>query len=376
MKHSACALRRAAAGFVLAAGMLSGVPVHAQPAGSAAAAADPTAAAILARIEEIRAMPRAANAAAVGAQRVELNAAWRLFGNYREDAIPLLRHELAAELRAARPSPQLLLDAACFLAFYGADSDRPLVVRAALAMPPDAALDGPQLFRLMHAAAASREPRLLPRIDRAFLRQAVTLPLPQQGSAIDETGLRVLLYGRFGATGERHLAGMLRDEALAKPVLDVLLLIGSPDSVAAVLPLLQSADMEVFVRAVNVLLRVGGPEGRQALLGLRWQGLSQEAASYFASIREQLARPPAPPSGPGAVADAEVRRQLDFLEASDGRYDGVDPAAIVQSRLPKHELLERLGRIRERSAARATHEALADIETTTALLNAVRYRDQ
>ncbi|MCE3264436.1 MAG: hypothetical protein K0R43_3515 [Pseudoduganella sp.] len=378
MKRPVRALRRAAAAAILCASALSAAQVHAQAAGAgaAAAAADPTAAAILARIREIRAMPRADNAAAVGAQRVELNAAWRFFGNYRDDAIPLLRRELAAEVRAARPSPQLLLDAACFLAFYGADADQPLVLQAALAMPPDAALDGPQLFRLMHAAAASRDTRLLPMIDRAFLRQSVTLPVPQQGSAIDETGLRVLLYGQFGAAGERHLAGMLRDEALAKPVLDVLLLVGSPDSAAAVLPLLRSADMEVFARAVNVLLRVGGPPGRQALLALNPQDLTSEAATYFASIREQLARPPSSQAGQGALADAQVRRLLDTLEANQGRYEGVDPAAIVQSRLPRQELLERLGRIRERSAARATNEALADIETTTALLNAVRYRDQ
>lgn len=333
-----------------------------------------TDAAIAARIAQVRAMPAAANAAAAGAQRRELDAAWRFFGDYREDAIPLLRRELATELRSPRPSQQLLLDAACFLAAYGDESDKPLAVQAALAINPDALLDGPQLFRLMHAAAASKDVRLLPLIDRIFLRKSVSVPLPQQGSMIDETGVRALLYGRFGAAGERHLAALLRDAAVAKPVLDVLQLVGSPASVPAVEPLLQSADIETFTRAVNFLVRAGGPQGRQVLLALKPQGLSKEAVDFFAPMRQQLAQQPSPPAGKGALPDAEVRRLLDALEANGGRYEGIDPSAIVQSRLPKQELIERLTRIRERSFARATNEALADIDTTSALLNALSYR--
>jgi len=335
-----------------------------------------TDAAITARIAQIRGLPAAADAAAAGAQRRELDAAWRFFGDYRDDAIPLLRRELAAELRSSRPSPQLLLDAACFLVAYGAEPDKQLAVQAALAINPDALLDGPQLFRLMHAAAASRDARLLPQIDRIFLRKSVSVPLPQQGSTIDETGVRALLYGRFGAAGERHLAAQLRDLALVKPVLDVLQLVGSPASVPAVEPLLQSVDMEVFTRAVNFLVRAGGPQGRQVLLALKAQGLSKEAADFFAPMRQQLAQQPAPQAGKGTLPDAEVRRLLDALEANGGHYEGIDPSAIVQSRLPKKELIERLTRIRERSFARATNEALADIDTTSALLNALSYRDQ
>lgn len=335
-----------------------------------------TDASITARIAQIRAMPAAANAAAAGAQRRELDIAWRFFGDYREDAIPLLRRELAAELRSPRPSQQLLLDAACFLVAYGAESDKPLAVQAALAINPDALLDGPQLFRLMHAAAASQNARLLPQIDRIFLRKSVSIPLPQQGATIDETGVRSLLYGRFGAAGERHLEAQLRDPAVAKPVLDVLQLVGSPASVPAVEPLLQSADIEVFTRAANFLLRAGGPQGRLVLLALKPQGLSQEVKEFFMPMRQQLAQQPAPQAGKGTLPDAEVRRLLDTLDANGGSYDGIDPSAIVQSRLPKQELLERLTRIRERSFARTSTEALADIDTTSALLNALSYRDQ
>ncbi|KQV61575.1 hypothetical protein [Duganella sp. Root336D2] len=354
----------------LLAALLASTALSAQ-AGDAA-----TDAAITARIAQIRAMPVAANASAAGAQRRELDAAWRFFGDFREDAVPLLRRELAAELRSPRPSQQLLLDAACFLAAYGTESDKPFAVQAALAINPDAALDGPQLFRLMHAAAASRDTRLLPQVDRAFLRKDVSIPLPQQGSTIDETGVRALLYGRFGAAGERHLAAQLRDPAVAKPVLDVLQLVGSPASVPAVELLLQSADMEIFTRAVNFLVRAGGPQGREALLALKPQGLSKEAVQFFTPMRLQLAQPPAPQAGKGILPDAEVRRQLEVLEANGGHYAGVDPSAIAQSRLPKQELLERLARIRERSFARATNEALADIDTTSALLNAISYRNQ
>jgi len=343
----------------------------ASPAFAADAAID---AAISARIAQIRAMPAAANASAAGAQRRELDSAWRYFGDYRDDAIPLLRRELAAEFRSPRPSQQLLLDAACFLLAYGSESDKPLATQAALAINPDALLDGPQLFRLMHAAAASHDPRLLPSFDRIFLRKTVTVPLPQQGSSIDETGVRALLYGQFGLAGERHLAAQLRDPALFKPVLDVLLLVGSPDSVPAVAPLLQSADMEVFTRAVNFMVRTGGPQGRQALLAFRPHALSKEAREFFAPVRQSMLQQPVPQAGKGALPDAEVRSQLDALEAGNGSYDGVDPAAIAHSRLPKQELLERLARIRERSFSRATNEALEDADTTSTLLNALSYR--
>ncbi|WP_342116302.1 hypothetical protein [Pseudoduganella sp. OTU4001] len=355
----------------LAAILLAGVTALCAVAAAPASAQD-----LASYVDKIRRMPAAANAAEVGAQRVELNAAWRTFGNYREDSIPLLRRELALEVRAARPSPQFLLEAAYFLTVYGDDSDKPLAAQAALAIPPGAALDGPQLFRLLHAVAAGKDVRLLPLIDSAFLRASVALPLPQQGSQIDDAGLRVLLYGRFGAAGERHLAAVLRDESVVKQALDVLLLVGGPDSVAGVLPLLQSADMEVFTRAVNFLLRAGGPEGRQVLLTFKRPELPPEGVEFFVPIREQLARQPVTPRGQGAIPDAEVRRQLDALEASDGSYGDTNPAAIIQSNLPKQELMERLTRIRERSFARATNEALAEIETTNALLNAVRYRDQ
>lgn len=346
----------------------------AAPASAALASDAATDAAIGARIAQIRTMPAAANAAAAGAQRRELDAAWRYFGDYREDAIPLLRRELAAELRSPHPSQPLLLDAACFLLAYGAESDKPLATQAALAINPDALLDGPQLFRLMHAAAASRDVRLLPQIDRAFLRKAVSLPLPQQGSAIDETGVRALLYGQFGLAGERHLANQLRDPALVKPVLDVLQLVGSPDSVPAVTPLLQSPDMEIFTRAVNFLLRAGGPQGRLAVLALSPRVLSKEARSFLAPMREKLSQQPMPQAGKGALPDVEVRRQLDALEAGNGNYDGINPAVIVQSSLPKQELIERLSRIRERTFARATNEALDDADTTSTLLNALSYR--
>jgi hypothetical protein len=368
-------MRRKLAGALSALGAATALsmalPMAAYAAGDAA-----TDAAIASRIAQIRAMPAAANAALAGTQRRELDAAWRFFGDYRDDAIPLLRKELTAELRAPRPSQQLLLDAANFLIAYGAEGDRTLAAQAALAINPDAMLDGPQLFRLMHAASAGRDARLLPLIDRIFLRKSVSVPLPQQGSTIDETGVRVLLYGRFGAAGERHLAGHLRDAALAKQVLDVLPLVGSPDSVAKVVPLLQSPDAEIFTRAVNFLLRAGGPQGREALLALKPQGLSKEALEFFTPLRQRIAQQPAPQAGKGVVPDGEVRRQLDALEVANGRFEGVNPSAIVQSRLPKQELIERLSRIREGISARASNEALADIETASALLNAINYRDE
>ena len=331
-------------------------------------------AAVAARIAEVRAMPAAANAAAAGAQRHALDQAWRYFGDHRDDALPALRRELAAELRSARPNPLLLLDAGYFLRVYGAASDRALATQALLAIPPEAAVDGAQLFRFAHAVAGDGEPRLLPLLDRAFLHGHVSVPVPQHGTVIEDAGVCAFLYGRLGEAGERHLAGLLHDPSSAQRALDVLLMVGSPDSVPAVGALLASPDMELFSRAVTFMLRNGGPQGRDALLALKPEALPEKAREFFAPLREQIAKAPQPPAPQGQTPDAEVRRQLDVLEAGYGSFDGVDAATIMQSHLPRQELAERLQRIRQRAYERVTTAALADIETLGAMLNALRYR--
>jgi hypothetical protein len=328
------------------------------------------------RLAQMRTMTPASGTAAVAAQRRELDKLWRYFGDQREQALPVMRQALAAELRQTVPAPLLLLDVGYFLQMYGTAADKSLALQALLAVDAAAPIDKQQLFRFVHAAAQGGDARLLPLIERAFLRGSVAVYVPQHGFTVDEVAVCTYLYGQFGNAGEAHLRALLGDAAVVNKALDVLAAIGSPDSVPAVARLLASPDPETFGRATNVLLRAGGPQGRATLLALDAKALQGKVHELFQPLREQLEKNPAQAPAPtaGGLADDEVRRRLALVEQQYGRYDAIALTDIAHARLPKQELLASLTRIRARCLLRVSDEALADFDGTSALLNALRFR--
>jgi hypothetical protein len=360
--------------------------------GALAAAATPEQE-TLDRLAQMRGLPVASATADAAQQRRELDAAWRWFGNHKSVALPVLRRELTAELKRKEPNQLVLLDVGYFLRAHGEPADRALSLQALLAIDPAgvaATAQGQQLFRFVHASAADRDVRLFPLIDKVFLRGDVTVLLPQQGYTVDATSVCIYLYGQFGSAAERHLRGLLGDAALVNRALEVLMWVGSPDSVPAVAALLDhaDADADVFARAVTFLLRAGGPQGKQALMAFDPRGLQgkarefylqtrqQVANQYFDALVQQLSDTPPGEKGPAPrrLDEAATRQVLQSLFASYGSYEGVQPIEIALARMPAQVLVDELVKVRERSLLRISGEALADIDTTNTLVNTLRFR--
>lgn len=360
-------------------------------AGALAAPADET----LQRLAQMRGLPTATGPQDALRQRGELDASWRWFGNHKAEALPVLRRELAAELKKAQPNQLLLLDVGYFLRAQGEPADSALALQALLRIDPDGTApksQSQQLFRFVHAMAAEHDTRLFPLMDKVFLRGHVTVFLPQQGYTVDETSVCIYLYGQYGAAAERHLRGLLGDAGVVNRALEVLMWVGSPDSVPAVAALLNTADADTFARAATFLLRAGGPQGRDALRAFDPRGLQGKALEFYRQTRGQLDRmtfaaladqlveqgeeraPAASPAVRGLDA-AAARQALDRLSASYGSYEGIAPAALARAALPKQALIDELIRVRERSLLRVSSETLADVDVTNTLINTVRFRD-
>jgi hypothetical protein len=344
------------------------------------------------RLARMRAMPAVTAGGEAQQQRRDLDAAWRWFGNNKTVALPVLRRELAAELKKPQPSQLVLLDVGYFLRSLGEPADRALSMRALLAIDPAGIVprtQNQQLFRFIHAIAADRDPRLFPLIDQVFLRGDVTVLVPQQGYTVDATSVCIYLYGQYGALAEQHLRGLLNDPAVVNRALEVLMWVGSPDSVPAVAALLASADADTFARAATFMLRAGGPLGRDALLAFDPRGLQGKARQFYMQTRPQLGAmhfnalvqqlsdaPPAekaPP--PRRLDEAAARQVLASLSAAYGSYEGVQPIELALAAMPTAQLIDELLRLRERSLLRISAEALADIDTTNTLINTLRFRD-
>lgn len=347
------------------------------------------------RLAALRRLPLASGEAAILAQRRQLDNNWRYFGDNKGAALPVLRRELAAELRKPRPQSLLLLETGYFLRQLGEAGDRPLATQALLALDagdPAIAQNSAQLFRFVHLGAQDRDPRLLALIDQFFLRRKITLFVPQQGFTVDETSVCVFLYGQYGRAGEAHLRALLGEAGVANKVLEILNWTGSPDSVPAVAALLQaSRDADTFSRALSFLLRSGGPQGRDALLAFDPRQLEGKPLEFyrqiqpqlretsFATLREQLDELPASAAGQPQTPrprldDASLSQRLEEVYQHYGRYENVQPAEIAASALPADFLIAQITRIRERSFQRVSGEALGDIDVSNALLNTLRYR--
>ena len=364
----------------LAAALCLGAAVHAAPV------ADET----LARLAQIRALPAATEAADAQRQRGELDAAWRWFGNHKAEALPVLRRELALELKKAQPNQLVLLDVGYFLRALGEPADTQLALQALLRIDPEGVgpkSQGAQLFRFAHALAREHDERLFPLLDKAFLRGQVTVLLPQQGYTVDETSVCIYLYGQYGAAAERHLRGLLGDATVVNRALEVLMWVGSPDSVPAVAALLNTADSDTFARAATFLLRAGGPQGRDALRAFDPRGLQGKALEFyrqtagqlngmgFETLAGQLAEQGEGNAAPVRGLDAAAARQVfERLHASYGDYDGIQPLAIARAAPPRQALIDELLRVRERSLLRVSADTLADVDMTNTLINTLRFR--
>ena len=316
----------------------------------------------------------------------QMDDAWKFFRANKAEVLPLLRKELSAEMRRPRPSPLVLLDIGYFIRLQDTPADRELGRQALFAVDGNAEIvrwNSQQFFRYAHAVAPDRDARTLAYLDRHFLRGNVTAVVPQHALTLDETLVCVFLYGAYGEGAERHLKSQLTDRAAARRIIEVLVWIGSPDSVAEVSAAMQaSPDYDTFTRGTAFMMTAGGPNGRAALLAVPIRDFDARAQEYYAKVRQQIqatsyeslqaqfARYPAP----GPLTDAELKQRLAAMYRSYGIDDRTSPRSILASGLPKSDLIAQLTRIRSRMLQRVSDEALSDVRVTNAMLNVLYYR--
>lgn len=325
----------------------------------------------------------------IGVERVmkELDEDWDAFDHAGAAGQAKIRAAIDDEI--ARGSPRndfLLLDLGRFLVGSGGDENAKAAERALIAIDPDGRSLGrswADYFRFTHAVARGR-PQVRVVIDRGFLGKDRAVFLPGDRLPLAPHIVTTALYGVTGPDAEDHLTSLLaRPETPHRDILEALVWLGTERSVDAVAAVLRTdGSKEVVVRAVTMLMKVGGPRGRDAVLAIDASRVAADARAYLDEIRsgvaalsgKQLAAEFAPFRGARHIEASELRARLDRMVANDGRDDDLNPTALLTSDLPTQELVARLAAVRSALLRTISDRTLEDVETTNALIDAVEWR--
>ena len=339
----------------------------------------------LKHLDNLRGIQASTDSHAVARYNQQMDDAWKFFLANKGAVIPLLREQLDIEVRKPQPNGLVLLDIGYFLMQQGGAIDRERATAALLAIDttsPVIRQNHKELFEFTHGVAALHDARVLPFIDKAFLRDKVTVFIPQHALRLDETLVCVFLYGVHGDGAEQHLRARLADRAVAKKVIEILAWLGSPVSVADVQAANAAArDYETFARATAFMMRAGGPQGRAAMLDVREGELDSRSRDYYAQIRPAIAstsyaslRKQFGSTARASLSDDQMRARLAAMSEHYGKDDTTQPLDILDAKLPADELVGELVKIRARTFSRLSDEALSDVEMINALINTLRYR--
>lgn len=371
---------------VVAASLLGSCAIPRTPAKPPASDAAAIEKQTLAYVELLRAIKPATDAKSAEQYNRQLEEAWKFFIAKRREVSLELRRQLALELKKTARNDFILLDLGYFLYTHGEPADREIAKTALFALNPRAEIvrfNQQELFQFAHAVAPEGDDRVLPLIDAAFLRDRVTIRIPERGLTLDEIAVCVFLYGAYGRGAEAHLRRLLADKAVARKVLDILIWIGSPESNADARSALSAGDPEIFARAATFLMTMGGPQGRWLVLGVSPRDLDARSRESYVKIRRlaeettfQELRKRFGDEEPGRMPDEELKKRIAAMNAGHGRDLRVSPAAILDSGLPREYLIEQLTRIRDVLLRSAAAETPADVRRTNALINALRYREK
>jgi hypothetical protein len=326
-----------------------------------------------------------------------LDAAWRVLESERGVSLPIVARELRAELAREQPDQFFVLDAAYFV-LSGADPESEWPGATELALASLAAIDraapiiemnGVGLLRLAHATARVAGPRAWPQLDRLFLDRDLSVEFFQAPHYVrlQPHGVRVLLYGATGPEVEDRLARLLaagKHEELEPTLVAMLVELGSESSVEAVRALIQRrGDWRAFGMAVTMLMEVGGPAGRAAVLGARVEHLDSESRQYLESLRAAVQAVDYARLEKSVMAmdresplfdDEELVRRLQAY-AQTGVDREISPGNLLKSRLPKDTLIVLLKQIRSRALWKLNQHALDEVWTANQIMNALQYRE-
>jgi hypothetical protein len=209
--------------------------------------------------------------------------------------------------------------------------------------------------------------------------------VPRHSLTLNETLVCVFLYGVHGQASEAHLRDLLKDKALTQKILEILIWIGTPDSVPAVREaMLADRTFDTVGRATTFMMKTGGRDGRAAILGLNPKDFDAPTQEYFQRVRpmieaasfETLRKEFSVGGDFKPLGEDVVRKRLADMYANDGKDDITDPRAILDSSLPRTFLINELQRIRARMFRRLSDEALSDVRGTNSILNVLYYREK
>ena len=191
--------------------------------------------------------------------------------------------------------------------------------------------------------------------------------------------------GVHAQASEGHLRSLLADKALTRKVLEILIWIGTPDSVPAVREaMLADRNYETFSRGTTFMMKAGGPEGREAMLRLNPKDFDAQSQEYikrvlpmieatsFETLRKQFStgRDLAP------LTEDTLKKRLADMYENNGKDDTTEPSALLDSTLPRTFLINELLKIRARMFRRLSDEGLSDVVATNSILNALYYREK
>ena len=190
---------------------------------------------VVAHIARLRAIKPSADKKLADQYNRELDEAWSYF-IAKPESLVVLRRTLTQELALKQNrSDFILLDLGYFIHERGTPADKPLARNALYALnlaAPIVRFNHQELFEFSQAVARDRDARVLPFLDKAFLRPKIAVRLPEADLTLDPTATCAILYGAYGEGAEAHLASLLKakgtDKALAAKVAAVLDWISAP----------------------------------------------------------------------------------------------------------------------------------------------------
>ena len=248
----------------------------------------------------------------------ELNArmdsAWHFLEAHKQESAPVVGRELAKALDKATVDQFFALDVGSLILSLRGKEGEALALRALGKINPKAEIiqfNFQELFDFTHTLAELGSPEVLTQIDRIFLPGTDKLEFFRAPHVVklSPVDLCVLLYGVIGAKVEAHLLQRLADSPPARQrALEVLCQIGSEQSVGGVKQAMLSAgDYDTFSRGLKFMMTLGGPAGKEAMLGFDPKPLDAKARTYHSRILPEVKK----------VSPKTLRDALKHLDTAD-----------------------------------------------------------
>lgn len=349
-----------------------------------------TEAEIVSAIGQLRNSQPIDDRAAQAVWNARMDGAWTTLRASPSQSAPLVRRELALEIKKQDPDQFFLLDTAYLSMALDRASAVPLALQALAKIDPTAKIiryNDQELFNFTYDLAKTGDVAVRALIDRLFLSsfEGRQIFIPQHVFTVTPELMATFLYGVTGADAEGHLARLLTAQPdMRVKLLEVLYFLGSEESVPSIAETLSRyGDNDTVARGITVLMTVGGPKGQEVVMKLDSAGFDHEAKKYLASVRKAApevslkSQAKALERFTGSVtklSDTKLKERLELMYQNFGKDDELSPSVILKSSLPSAFLIGEMKRVRSRMFFRLNQHALEDVQVTNLIINALQYR--